>query len=103
MTSENVTSCFPDESPVLVWYPSHDADERDRRTWAWLPGSIVTYCGADEWCVVVEAAELAEPDPSVPNGDAPENLLYPLCFRDSSELRAVSADEWNRVWEGRAE
>jgi len=42
----------------------------------------------------------AEPDPSISNGDAPENLLYPVCFRDSSEIRAVSEQQW---WEARGD
>lgn len=76
---------FPDGSTVLVWYPPHGVDARDRSGWAWLPGAIVSHCCTDEWCIVVEAPELAEPDTSLPDGGAPENLLYPLCFRDSSE------------------
>ncbi|GAA4514040.1 hypothetical protein GCM10023191_082030 [Actinoallomurus oryzae] len=99
MTSENIENAprFPEGCTVLAWYPPLGAEERDRSAWAWLPGSIVSRCGEDEWCVVVEAADLAEPDPNIPHGDAPENLLYPLCFRDSSELRAVSAEEWSRA------
>lgn len=105
MTSENEENApqFPEETMVLVWYPPRGADERDRSEWAWLPGSVVSECGVDEWCIVVEAAELAEPDTSLPDGDAPENLLYPLCFRDSSEIRAVSVAQWDRLREGGAQ
>ncbi|MGH3374857.1 MAG: hypothetical protein ACRDP6_08965 [Actinoallomurus sp.] len=102
MTSEdNEESAprFPEGSTVLVWYPPRGANERDRSTWAWLPGSVVTQCCEDEWCIVVEAPELAETDPSLPDGDAPESLLYPLCFRDSSEIRAVSIEQWERARE----
>jgi hypothetical protein len=80
---------FPDDSPVLVWFPLPDANSHDRSSWSWLPGSILSQCGPDEWHVVVEVPALAEPDPSIPNGDAPENLVYPACFRDATELRAV--------------
>jgi hypothetical protein len=90
---------LPDGSPVLVWYPPYGVDAHDRSAWAWLPGSIVSQCCSDEWCVVVEDPKLAEPDTSLPDGDAPENLLYPLCFRDSSEIRAVTIEEWTRVRE----
>jgi hypothetical protein len=100
INEENVSQ-FPDDSTVLVWYPPCGADARDRSTWAWLPGSIVSQCCPDEWYVVVEVPKLAEPDPSVPNGDAPENVLYPACFRDSSELRRISEEEWTRLREGR--
>ncbi len=81
---------FPDDSLVLVWYPPPGADDHDANTWSWLPGAIIERVGPDEWYVAVEAPELAEPDPDIPNGDAPENLIYPACFRDTSELRAVS-------------
>lgn len=99
MTIEN-DGRFPDDSPVLVWYPPPGADNRDRSTWVWLPGSILGQCCTDEWYVVVEAPALAEEDPSVPDGEASENLLYPACFRDSSEIRAVSVEEWQRVRDG---
>lgn len=62
MVNEEDAHQFPDDSTGLVWYPPCGADVRDRSTWAWLPGSIVSQCAADEWCVVVEAPELAEPD-----------------------------------------
>ncbi|MBO3751901.1 hypothetical protein J5X84_38025 [Streptosporangiaceae bacterium NEAU-GS5] len=91
---------FREGSPVLVWFPLPDADPYDRDTWSWLPGSILGQCGPDEWHMVVEAPALAEPDPSIPNGDAPENLLYPTCFRDATGVRRASAQEWQRVWEG---
>jgi hypothetical protein len=94
---------FPEGSTVLVWYPRPGADERDRSTWAWLAGSVVSQCCADEWCILVEAAELAEADPNLPADDAPENLLYPLCFRDASEIRAVSVEQWERARDKEAE
>lgn len=95
--NEESAARFPEESLVLVRYPPRGAEERDRRMWAWLPGSVVSQCCEDEWCIVVESPELAEPDPSLPDGDAPENLLYPLCFRDSSEIRTVSVEQWERA------
>jgi hypothetical protein len=91
---------FPDDSTVLVWFPPPGADDNDRSTWAWLPGTILSQCAPDEWHVVVEVYELAFPDPSVPDGEAPENLLYPACFRDSSELRAVTVRRWQQAYEG---
>ena len=85
---------FTEGATVLVRYPLPGADDHDRSTWAWLPGTIVSQCCPDEWYVVVEAPELAEPDASLANGDAPENLLYPTCFRDSSEIRAITVEQW---------
>ncbi|GAA1024675.1 hypothetical protein Aple_103640 [Acrocarpospora pleiomorpha] len=88
---------FPDDAPVLVRYPLPGADPMDRSTWAWLPGSILSQCGPDEWSVLVEVPAPAIPDPSVSNSDAPENMLYPTCFRDASELRPATAAEWERA------
>jgi hypothetical protein len=99
--NEENTFRFPDNSTVLVWYSPRGADPGDRSTWAWLPGSILDQCCPDEWRVVVEAPELAEPDTSVPNDDAREKLLYPVCFRDSSEIRMVTLEQWMRAREGR--
>jgi hypothetical protein len=82
-----------------VWFPPPGTDDHDRSTWAWLPGAILSQGGPDEWHVVVEVPALAFPDPNVPNGDAPENLLYPACFRDASELRAVTWRTWYQVYE----
>jgi hypothetical protein len=90
---------FPEDSPVLIWYPLLGADDSDRDTWAWLPGSILEQCGPDEWRVVVEVPALAYPDPSVPNGNAPEHMLYPACFRDSSEIRGVTVRQWEQARE----
>jgi hypothetical protein len=75
--NEENTTRFPDGSAVLVWYPPRDADDHDPATWAWLPGSIVSQRGPDEWCIVVEAPELAEPDLSQPDEDERGILLYP--------------------------
>jgi hypothetical protein len=94
---------FADDSPVLVWYPPSGADHHDRDAWAWLPGSILRQCGPDEWHVVIEVLALAEPDPSGSNRHAPENLLYPACFRDASEIRPVTVQQWQRASEESAD
>ena len=46
-------------------------------------------CGPDEWLVCVEdrgVAVLRDGSPA-PRGTASRNLYYPMCFRDSSEIR----------------
>ena len=46
-------------------------------------------CGPDEWRVCVEdrgVAVLRDGSPA-PRGTASRNLYYPMCFRDSSEIR----------------
>jgi len=84
---------YPDETPVLVWYPPREADVHDRNAWSWLPGTIVSRADVDEWCVVVEVEDVGEPDP-----DDPDELLYPLCFRDASELRLITEEQWTETY-----
>ena len=88
---------FPDDSLVEVRYPRTRKEEQgDRCAWPWLPGSIVSQCGPDEWSVCVEAHELAvlgDGGPA-PAGTAAKDLYYPCCFRDASEIRrATDRDE----------
>ena len=60
-----------------------------RDQWAWLPGSILSQCGPDEWHIVVEVREFATlADGTVPPAGTPEaDLYYPACFRDASEIQ----------------
>ncbi|MET8863614.1 hypothetical protein ABZW11_11710 [Nonomuraea sp. NPDC004580] len=88
---------FPEDTLVLVRYPLREDRNDARDSWPWLPGTVLAQCGRDERRVVVEVPALAIPHPNVPNGDAPENLLYPACFRDATEIRAVSMHVWQRV------
>jgi hypothetical protein len=89
MMHEN-DSRFPDESPVLVRYPlDGPRSVSDRAEWPWLPGTIEQQCGPDEWLVTIEdrrLAELGDGSPA-PEGTPFEDLLFPQCYRDSSELR----------------
>ena len=81
---------FPDESLVEVRYPRNRQEELgDRSAWPWLPGSILGQCGPDEWRVCVEVRELAvlEDGRRAPRGTASQDLYYPVCFRDSSEIQ----------------
>ena len=93
---ENNDGRFPDDSPVQVRYPRIGQDEQgDRSGWPWLPGSIVSQCGPDEWHVCVEARELATLDDGspAPAEAADEGLYYPACYRDASEIRRATAEE----------
>jgi len=89
MTYEN-DGRFPGDSRVEVRYPRTRQEEHgDRAARPWLPGSIVEQCGPDEWQVCVEnrdVAVLREGRPA-PRNTASRNLYYPLCYRDSSEIR----------------
>jgi len=87
---------FPDDSLVEVRYPRTRQEERgDRSAWPWLPGSILSQCGPDEWYVCVAARELATLDDGGParGRTADGELLYPCCFRDASEIRCVTGGE----------
>jgi hypothetical protein len=103
LTGEN-DGRFPDESEVLVRYPVHPGPDRrpgqsqaehlaamqaERETWPWLPGTVEQQCGPDEWLVTIEDRRLAllEDGRPAPTGTADEDLLFPQCFRGSSELR----------------
>jgi len=61
----------------------------DRETWPWLGGEIVGQCGPDEWEVAVYDERLAqlEDGSPAPAGTPGEDLRYPTCYRDSSEIR----------------
>jgi hypothetical protein len=106
MSYEN-DGCFPDDSAVEVRFPLHQiplrqpgqsAEEHlavvraDRATWAWLPGTIEQQCGPDEWLVTIEDRRVATLDDCspAPEGTPDEDLLFPQCYRDSSELRAAA-------------
>jgi hypothetical protein len=97
---------FPDQSEVLVRYPLRPGPERRpgqsqdehlailkayRETWPWLPGTIEQQCGPDEWLVTIEDRRLAELDDGspAPGGTPDEDLLFPQCYRESSEIRLV--------------
>ncbi len=81
---------FPDDSRVEVRYPRTRQEEHgDRAAWPWLPGTIVEQCGPDEWQVCVEDRDVAvlRDGRPAPRNTASRNLYYPMCFRDSSEIR----------------
>lgn len=78
------------DKPVEVRYPlTAEQAQGDRSAWPWLPGWIAEVCGPDEWHAVVQASGLGRteageiPAPGVPD----DELMFPACFRDSSEIR----------------
>src|SRR5713101_875112 len=88
---------FPDDSAVLVRYPDAPQAQQvtgpearaEREAWPWLSGTVEEQCGPDEWLVTVEdrrVAELADGSPAL-DGTPDEDLFFPQCFRDSSEIR----------------
>ena len=87
---------FPDDSLAEVRYPRTRQEELDDRAeWPWLPGSILGQCGPGEWHVCVEVRELAmlgDGSPA-PAGTVDEDLFYPCCFRDGSEIRRATDGE----------
>jgi hypothetical protein len=81
---------FPDRAAVQARYP--DTGRRsgsDRDAWPWLDATVEQQCGPDEWLVTIEDRRVAELDDGTPApADTPdEHLLFPMCFRDASELR----------------
>ncbi len=97
---------FPDESAVLVRYPltpgpeqkpgQSDAEQlavraAERKTWPWLLGTVEQQCGPDEWLITIEdrrVAEVGDGSPA-PEGTPDDDLLFPQCYRDASELQAA--------------
>lgn len=93
MQDAGSSKLFPDDTPVEVRYPvTAQQGEGDRAAWPWLSGLIVQQCGPDEWQARVEARQVAtlEDGSPAPDGTPDDDLYFPLCFRDSSEIRALS-------------
>lgn len=77
---------FPEDTQVEVRYPlTPEQEHGDRGAWPWLPGEVVARAGADEWQILVTAAELAAEE----HGE----ITFPLCFRDASEIREPEAGQ----------
>jgi len=82
--SGGITS-FPEDSWVEVRYPlTGEQEHGERDAWPWLPGWVVSQCGPDEWEICVQTPELAT--------EHERETVFPVCFRDSSELRAPAAE-----------
>lgn len=79
---------YPEDTHVEVRYPlTKEQKDGPRADWPWLPGTVTEVCGPDEWQIAVEHPGVAITEKGGPwtpeNGDP----WYPLCFRDSSEIR----------------
>jgi hypothetical protein len=86
---------FPQDSWVEVRYPlGSEQEHEDRAEWPWLPGWVVSRCGPDEWeiCVQVPALARQEDRTPAPEGTAADEAFYPVCFRDSSEIRVPETE-----------
>jgi hypothetical protein len=90
MSEDGPALGFVEDTPVMVRYPRTREQERgDRAGWPWLPGTILDQCGPDEWKAVIAVRELAtlEDGSPAPEGTAEDDLWFPVCFRDASEIR----------------
>ena len=80
----------PDDSTVEVRYPRDKTQEvRGRELWPWMPGTVEQQCGPDEWLITIEDRSVAVQADGSPaqEGTPDEDLWFPQCFRDSSEIR----------------
>jgi hypothetical protein len=88
---------FPDGSPVLTPYPltPEQATPDGRPEWPWLPGWIVSQCGPDEWLICVQAPGLGRlDDDSIPPPGTPDDEMnFPCCFRDASEIKLTDLED----------
>ena len=89
----DMAGAWHEDDSVEVRFPLPGDGQSNRSSWPWLPGTILEVCGPDEWQVCVEARELATlEDGRRPQCNTPEHkLFYPVCFRDSSEIRSRTA------------
>lgn len=80
-------SKFPDDMQVEVRFPQFEG--QDREAWPWFPGVITQQVDSNEWQVAVTDESVAtredggKPAPGTPQ----EELYYPSCFREASEIR----------------
>jgi hypothetical protein len=84
---------YEEDQEVMVKFPlTQSQSDGDRASWPWVSGWITEVCGPDEWQVCVQDYSLAlTEDGQVPLPGTPEeDLLFPCCFRDSSEIRTRS-------------
>jgi hypothetical protein len=88
--SNDTPGAWHEDDSVEVRFPLPGSEQSDRTSWPWLPGTVLAVCGPDEWQVCVEVRELATLEDGRPSRrDTPDHkLFYPVCFRDSSEIRS---------------
>ena len=78
---------------VLTRYPLPSmTPETPRGSWPWWVATIEQQCGHDEWQLLIWGRELAtlEDGSPAPEGTDEDDLLYPLAFRDYSEIRLIA-------------
>ena len=91
MVSTDDDNPYPDGTPILVRFPRTKAEEQgDRSAWPYLPGTIEQRCAPDEWQVVVTDRQVAETEdgtPALEDGTPDDDLWFPTCYRDRSEIK----------------
>jgi len=78
---------------VEVRFPLTEQQARgDRDLWGWLAGEVEQQCGDDEYLVTVYDRRVAmlEDNSPAPYTLPDDEVYFPQCFRDSSELREVA-------------
>jgi hypothetical protein len=86
----DTAGAWREDDAVEIRYPLPGNEQSDRASWPWLPGTIIAVCGPDEWQVCIEVRKLATlEDGRPPRRNTPDHkVFYPVCFRDSSEIRS---------------
>ena len=81
---------YPDGTEVRVRYPATGPRSgATRAAWPYLPGVVEQRCGHDEWQVALtdRRAAVLDDGTAAPEGTPDEDLCFPTCFRDRSEIR----------------
>ncbi len=84
---------YPDDSGVQVRFPLPASPQEGREQWPWLPGTVEQQCDPDEWLITIEDRSVATQQGGSParDGTPDEDLWFPGCYRDSSEIRQPEA------------
>ncbi|MEU0569253.1 hypothetical protein ABZ297_28295 [Nonomuraea sp. NPDC005983] len=71
---------FPDQTLVQVRHPLTE-DDKDEKSWPWLPGLVLGMVAPGEWEIVVTDDRLVE------GLDADGDPAYPVCYRAAGAIR----------------
>jgi len=88
---------YPEGSQVMARYPlTPEQEHGDRAAWPWLPGTVLSQCGPDEWDVMVEARELATLDDGTPAPPGTPGTRCSARWPSGTPARSGHGRRWSR-------